>query len=479
MKSEAHFQLALGGIIATLLTLGYAGYLFTAANAADRQVDAQRSRAIEAELTSAREGLLKEFERRAVSDQLFDADEPAPLLDGCATYNSAVVFPVVGVIDGRGQLSLLCEYGMRKYQALLSAAAAAFGVSDLSWASRAVSSRGETQTALSEFSFTEGFVVRGDRLHLVLTALIAPEQNCPLRPGDEARFVFAAINLSDRLLPNVAAKLGVESIRVSEAVDEVSTNEASLALTARNGAATLRWSAARSYSHQLLRASPVFLGLTCLLLGGLFLTLRRVGQLHRKVQDQERRAQYDARHDAMTGLPNRAYFALLREKFISSASPERPLFVGMVDLDFFKSVNDSYGHDAGDALIKAVAERLSRALGPGSVVGRLGGDEFAFLVLAERHRMRELMAACYRTISAELRFGETTIRPSASIGIAGHAGGACESAGLMKAADLALYEAKAAGRGCYRVYRSGARPEARESPPRARAVAADRSAAAL
>lgn len=469
MKGSADTPLTLVAILAVLLTVGYGTYLFAAATTADRQIDEQRRRAIEGELASAREELIEDFEFLAVNDALFDAENPSTKLDGCADYDAAASFPVVGIVSPSGALMSLCEYGMEKDEALRNSAATAFGTADISWASRAIASRTETKTALSEFAYSEHLTVRGGRLYLVLNALIAPEDNRPLSATASPKLLFAAVNLSDRLLPDIAVKLGLDAIEVGDAIHG---DTASLALEARNGAVTLDWPVARSYRNQLARTAPLVLVLTGLLLACLFVTLRRVSRLYRTVQIQEAQARYDALHDPMTGLANRAYFTLLIKDFLPRATTHTPLFVGMVDLDFFKSVNDTHGHDTGDALIKSVAARLSSVLSQQGVVARLGGDEFAFLVLAERSQMRELMASFYSTICAEVRHGEVRLQPSASIGIAIHVGGACTRERLMKAADLALYEAKAAGRGCYRVYRGGSKPRAEARAPGAPAFAA-------
>jgi len=123
----------------------------------------------------------------------------------------------------------------------------------------------------------------------------------------------------------------------------------------------------------------------------------------------------------------------------------------LVDLDGFKQVNDVDGHDAGDALLVAVAERLKALVRESDHVARLGGDEFA--VLLPTNDPEALEATCARmrsSLAAPLHLGERVIQVTASIGVA-----VCPEEGttpdsLYKSADLALYEAKRAGRNAWR-----------------------------
>jgi diguanylate cyclase (GGDEF)-like protein/PAS domain S-box-containing protein len=156
--------------------------------------------------------------------------------------------------------------------------------------------------------------------------------------------------------------------------------------------------------------------------------------------------EWAASHDALTGLPNRAL--LLQRIDEALAQPDHPVAVLFVDLDGFKEVNDSAGHDAGDAVLSAVARRLDRVREPGQVLARLGGDEFVLccpgldteqgLVVAER-----LVAVLRDPTAVDGR----TVDIGASIGVA--AARADEGATpmlLLRDADTALYAAKAAGR---------------------------------
>ncbi len=166
-------------------------------------------------------------------------------------------------------------------------------------------------------------------------------------------------------------------------------------------------------------------------------------------KDAEDRLAHAALHDPLTGLPNRSLILNRIEQMHARArrhhTPTASLFI---DLDDFKDINDTLGHEAGDQLLAGVAARLVTALRDGDTVGRLGGDEFVVLVedaslaveaqaLAER--IRELLATPFQ-ISAS----DVPIRVTASIGIAD--GDRAEAGELLRDADIALYRAKAAGK---------------------------------
>lgn len=156
-----------------------------------------------------------------------------------------------------------------------------------------------------------------------------------------------------------------------------------------------------------------------------------------------------AHHDALTGLSNRLLFRTkLADRFTSSVSVQSCDLL-LLDLDGFKEVNDTVGHDVGDQLLKEVAARLcSCVLDPGSV-SRLGGDEFAVL-MAQGSTLEEALDTAEKILSClsqPYHFGGNEIEVSASIGIAARSGPDGSPEELLKHADLAMYQAKAAGKG--------------------------------
>jgi diguanylate cyclase (GGDEF)-like protein len=167
-----------------------------------------------------------------------------------------------------------------------------------------------------------------------------------------------------------------------------------------------------------------------------------------RVKEQLR---YQAFHDALTGLPNRALFA----ERVRGALAERAnrTIVLFVDLDDFKSVNDTLGHTAGDELLAAVAERVRACLRPGDTAARLGGDEFGVLLEgAFDDDAAEIAGRLVDAMRAPFSLHGREAHVHASIGIASGASGAATADELLMQADVAMYSAKAAGKRQYATY---------------------------
>ncbi|PKB23611.1 putative bifunctional diguanylate cyclase/phosphodiesterase [Janthinobacterium sp. 64] len=171
----------------------------------------------------------------------------------------------------------------------------------------------------------------------------------------------------------------------------------------------------------------------------------------------EQELEFQARHDILTGLANRA---LLRERLEQAMAVTRrsglPLWVVFIDLDRFKFVNDTLGHDAGDLVLKSVAERLRDATREVDTVARLGGDEFVLLL--PQHGNGEPGAAILQRIldavAQPLQLGEYEFFLSCCMGVAVYPDDGDDADTLIKHADIAMYRAKEQGRGHWQFYAS-------------------------
>ncbi len=167
------------------------------------------------------------------------------------------------------------------------------------------------------------------------------------------------------------------------------------------------------------------------------------------LRHHEERLKHQASHDALTHLPNRALlYDRLSQSIAHSCRYGGLVGVAFVDLDHFKTVNDSFGHDAGDALLKTMAERMTGCVRGSDTVSRPGGDEFVLVICGEPdeaalaytlERIRKAVAEPWQTRGSELRV-------TCSIGAAVFPRDGTDDATLLKNADIAMYRAKAAGR---------------------------------
>jgi diguanylate cyclase (GGDEF)-like protein/PAS domain S-box-containing protein len=164
---------------------------------------------------------------------------------------------------------------------------------------------------------------------------------------------------------------------------------------------------------------------------------------------------FQANHDALTGLPNRNLLEDRLEQVIRFAKRRgRQVGIVFVDLDNFKGVNDTLGHNVGDRLLKAVAQRFVASLRDGDTVSRLGGDEFVVLCadLAEPRDMDEIVARIFRNLREPLLIDNQEINVDASMGVALFPNDGQTAGELLKGADMAMYRAKASGRGNSQYY---------------------------
>jgi diguanylate cyclase (GGDEF)-like protein/PAS domain S-box-containing protein len=169
----------------------------------------------------------------------------------------------------------------------------------------------------------------------------------------------------------------------------------------------------------------------------------------------ETRISHMAHHDALTDLPNRSLFRQRLEAAIArSAGPDEGLAIHWLDLDNFKNVNDTLGHPIGDALLRSVALRLRGCLRVSDTAARLGGDEFAVLQTPIRRRedAAALASRLVETLGMPYEIEGHRLRCGASIGIALSPQDDGDPDILLRNADIALYRAKADGRGTFRFY---------------------------
>ncbi len=174
----------------------------------------------------------------------------------------------------------------------------------------------------------------------------------------------------------------------------------------------------------------------------------------------EEHIRHMAHHDALTGLPNRV---LLEERLAAALERARrddvPLALLFIDLDRFKNINDSLGHHVGDQVLCEVARRLRQAVRATDTVARMGGDEFVVLLtrISSPADCEPVARKILQIMTPPVLIGPHELRVTASIGVSTYPDSGADSAGLMRHADSAMYQAKDAGRNTFRRYAPGQR----------------------
>ena len=176
--------------------------------------------------------------------------------------------------------------------------------------------------------------------------------------------------------------------------------------------------------------------------------------LYKQLEHSNRALEFLALHDALTGLPNRQLLMDRLSLAIAHARRNKSTMAVMyLDLDGFKQINDTLGHDAGDTLLRMVADRLVAAVRQEDTVARLGGDEFVITLweLSHADDVAKLVSKVIQAVSQPYSIQGRSVSITASAGVGIYPAHGEEEETLMKSADLALYEAKRTGKNDYRI----------------------------
>ncbi|MGZ8155966.1 MAG: bifunctional diguanylate cyclase/phosphodiesterase, partial [Burkholderiales bacterium] len=181
---------------------------------------------------------------------------------------------------------------------------------------------------------------------------------------------------------------------------------------------------------------------------------RQIGQFVVRMQ-VEQAVKFVAMHDALTGLPNRVMFNERLEHAIANAKRnKRQLAVMFIDLDRFKIINDTLGHESGDILLREVARRITESLRTSDIVARLGGDEFVVLLEGVENPVNVAAVAekLIAALTGSFAIGEREVHVTASIGVSNFPADAQDMRSLLRFADIAMYRAKEQGRNMFQFY---------------------------
>jgi len=291
----------------------------------------------------------------------------------------------------------------------------------------------------------------GDEPVLITVSLIRPDLRAKTR-GPRAPLLVTGIPVANSVIETFSERFLLRDARV-EVVEpkalETQAAQSVLGKAADGRRVVLRWTPRRPGEDLLRSATPILALAVLAAAAGSFLLFRITRRAAKKLLLSEAEAKHLALHDPLTGLANRTLFTdrLLHAHAVLRRKPGH-LGVLCIDLDRFKEVNDSYGHDAGDQLIREVARRLKAICRETDTICRLGGDEFAIIQPdTDPAGAATLAQRVVEGLSGEVDLSIGRAELSCSVGVAVVSDAEQGQAELLRQADVALYRAKEAGRG--------------------------------
>jgi diguanylate cyclase (GGDEF)-like protein len=183
--------------------------------------------------------------------------------------------------------------------------------------------------------------------------------------------------------------------------------------------------------------------------------ISELSNYQKELTEQKDLLAYKANHDELTDLPNRALFN--DRLYVAMRKADRnksALALFFLDIDFFKQINDRYGHDVGDIILQRFAQRLKESLRAADTLARIGGDEF-MIILEENKNLTTSKTVVKKIIAAmqePIILGDSSLKITTSIGIAIYPNDAKSAEDLIKSADMAMYKAKSAGRNNFKFF---------------------------
>ena len=292
-----------------------------------------------------------------------------------------------------------------------------------------------------------------DGTHAFLSAMpILPDDGHVELNADYPLILVNAVYFDEDWMAELDEQLSFKDLRFHPGAPEQESPTNHLIRTAEGTVfGYFRWDHAKPGRDIWLTALPLVLLLASIIAVVAFTAANKISRLSASLEESERKNHHFARHDALTGLPNRHHFSDCLD-FAVDALPDKPFAILACDLDRFKPVNDTYGHEAGDRVICAVADRLKDVVGQKGVVSRIGGDEFIILLtrIPDRTGLGTLADQVLKSVAGPIEIGNgrlVEIGISVGISIAPDCGDTDKD--LIRMADEALYRAKERGRNTY------------------------------
>ncbi len=289
-----------------------------------------------------------------------------------------------------------------------------------------------------------------DKIFVVVASLVEPDFGTVKQRYARAPIMVAATQINDQFLQSFAKRYMLNDLRLHQEQMHDDSGLAQVDLNDDQGhyVATLEWTPGRPGTELALKLLAPTLVIILLFFAVMALLHRRSWRAAQQLIASEARASHLAYHDPLTGLPNRVmFFDRLGVALDQLRRNGTPIAVHCLDLDRFKEVNDTFGHQIGDELIVAASRRIAEVCRRSDTFARLSGDEFAIVQLdATPHAAARLAERIVEAISQPMELSGGRVHVSCSIGVNLLSEGEVAAADALRHADLALYRSKNNGR---------------------------------
>lgn len=307
------------------------------------------------------------------------------------------------------------------------------------------------ESEMLDISTTSFAKINGSPAFLSAVPILPDDATIELEAGTPPILV-SAVYLDDAWIEELNEHLSFKDLLFQEGAPKDS-NPTNHSLMTADGKVLghFQWDHAKPGREIWLMALPL-IGLLAAFIGIVAIAAaNRINRLTASLEESERKNHHFARHDALTGLPNRHHFSDCLE-YSLDALPARRFAIIACDLDHFKPVNDTHGHEAGDRVLCCIADRLRLVIGDKGIVSRIGGDEFIILITQtmDNQDLQRLADQLRTTIALPVEIGEgRLVKIGVSLGIACAPDCGTTEKDLFRMADTALYEAKDRGRNTF------------------------------
>jgi len=304
------------------------------------------------------------------------------------------------------------------------------------------------QSVLLDIANSEFAIIDGQPALLVAVPVLPDYGDVDVRNNDPA-VLINAVYVDDIMVAELNDNLNFNDLRFALGEPE-RAHPTNHLIKAADGSMIgyFHWDQEKP-GHQIwLMALPLILLMTVIISTVAFAAAVKISRLSSQLEESERKNHHFANHDTLTGLPNRHHFSD-RLAYSIDSLPDRGFALFACDLDRFKPINDTYGHEAGDRVLCCVADRFKSQFSEDSVVCRIGGDEFIVLVTKyeSANELEEIAENLRKSMSVPIEIGGgNSVQIGVSVGIATAPECGLNDKDLIRLADLALYRAKENGR---------------------------------